>query len=228
MIKMRRNYVRKLFLITIPATLCIYFTGSFYGDLNAASKYAYEFPIVAKAPLIVENADLQNLEEEEYQEDMPKYSILLSKELQKKTYLLCSENNINYELALSAFYLESQFNVRKVSRNKDKSVDEGLAQFNNKSKEWYGKIAGVKNFNPFDPEQAIQVYVKTLCYLRDYWENQGITDEDELWRYCLNSYNMGIEQYKKYIKRTGSISRPYDRLIYKYKYQLETTGTIRD
>ena len=53
--------------------------------------------------------------------------------------------------------------------------------------------------------------VNYLVYLRDNLIKQGITNQEDLTIYLLNSYNMGEMGFKKYIKRTGMITRVYDQ-----------------
>jgi len=63
-----------------------------------------------------------------------------------------------------------------------------------------------------------------LKYYKNYWIEQGVTDEETLYFYILNSYNMGINGYISYIRITNQLSRSYDRLVSNYKFELEQSN----
>jgi hypothetical protein len=133
---------------------------------------------------------------------------------------------------LSVFHKESRFEILAVNKNKNLSYDNGLVQLNNQFEKFYIQMA-IKYcefdvnipFNKFNPDHSIRAGIGGLVYYRDYWRERGVSEED-LAPMILNSYNMGITGFDKYIRNTGTISRSYDRDIYKRKEMLEQTGEL--
>lgn len=159
-------------------------------------------------------------------EDMPKYNIELDKKIQQYLWDKCKEHKWNYDLILSQLKLESDLDPNCKSHNKNGTTDCGLAQINNApgNMEWYGEeLAGIENFDPFNPYHSIDACIAGMNFYRTYWQKQGIEGET-LIRYSLNSYNMGINGFKKYVNNTGTSSRGYDRVIAKYECQLKEKG----
>lgn len=168
------------------------------------------------------------LEEEALDLDMPVYNINLDKKWQKLIYDLSKKNGLDYKMVISFFELESEgFKLDLICYNKDSngniiSYDSGIAQINSRQAEVYRQHAvnyceldSNADFDPLNPDHGIRAGIGGLTFYRDYWRKQGITGEEELFRYSLNSYNMGAQSYKKYIKNTGQASRSYNRAISK-------------
>jgi hypothetical protein len=57
-----------------------------------------------------------------------------------------------------------------------------------------------------------------LAYYKEQWDN--IKDTNELRIRFLNSYNCGEFGYKRYIRKTGKISRAYDKKILTFRKNL--------
>jgi len=173
----------------------------------------------------------------EIKDDTPYYDINLDKKWQKLIYELCEKNNLDYRMVLSFFEYESEgFKLDLICYNRDGkgrilSYDSGIAQINSKYVEDYRQHAikycdldkDVK-FDPLNPDYGIRAGIGGLAYYREYWMAKGITDEETLFHYCLNSYNRGAVDYENYVRNTGNISRSYDREIFRRKESLETEG----
>lgn len=155
--------------------------------------------------------------------DMPIYNINLDMKWQKLSYELCKKNYLNYEMVLSFFELESEgFQLRLICYNRDGngnvlSYDSGIAQINSKYVSNYRQHAitycGLDpkvKFDPLNPDHGIRAGIGGLAFYRDYWLEQGITDENQLFQYSLNSYNMGPESYQKYVTYSGQANRKYN------------------
>lgn len=149
------------------------------------------------------------------------YDIPLSEELQKFTYETCQEYDIEYELALAVMQLESDFDINCVSYNKKNgkiiSKDRGLFQINSVYEDWYAELAGLEKtgYDVFNPYDNIRMGIAGLAYFKERWKHIENVDERNI--RMLNSYNAGEVGYKRYIKRTGKISRAYDKRIFEYR-----------
>ena len=135
--------------------------------------------------------------------------IILSPELQQYTFELCVEYEISFRLLLSVMSLESNFEIDSFNENTNGTVDYGLMQINSTNLDWIDELAG-KDLDLAVPRDNILAGVLIFDFYRRYWESK-IEGEQELIRYTLSSYNMGISGFKK----AGYVSRAYDRIILK-------------
>jgi len=158
-------------------------------------------------------------EKEILQSEYSFYDIPLSHEIQIYIQNLCKKHNIDYKIVISLLQLESNFQTDLISETSDL----GISQINTRYIYWYADIAGLENYDPFDIYDSVAMCVAGLAYYRDYWISKGITGEETLMIYTLNTYNMGYN-YKNYIEKTGTIHRNYSNLILGYKKQLEING----
>lgn len=162
---------------------------------------------------------------EEYYKNIILPNIPLSEDLQIFTYEICKKYRMDYIFVLSVFATESEFRSEVKSKNQiDGGYSVGIGQLNQNYIKWFSKLTNIENFDIYDNKHNIEGSIAVLKFYRDYWINQGITDEDNLWYYTLGAYNMGIEGYKKYVKNTGEVSRHYDRKVLKNKIKLEQGG----
>ncbi len=145
------------------------------------------------------------------------YDIPLTINEQEYIQNLVYSNNFSYELILSIIFAESRFDKNAISN----SDCLGLMQLNEKYLNTYSKLANIENPDPFNAIQNVTMGVAYLNYLREYWISQGVTANEQLYFYILNSYNMGVNSYKNYIKMNNTYSRTYDQIITKYKTKLE-------
>lgn len=164
--------------------------------------------------------------------EMPQYNISLAKEYQKLIWDICQNNNISYELVISVISNESKFNVKARHINKDGSIDKGLFQINSNSLDDYSKYAiqygGLSKDVKFDVnnvEHNIRAGIGGLVYFRNYYKQQGVSDEDLVY-YILGSYNQGFDGYISYVNRNKYISTPYGDGILFIKTKLEQEGII--
>ena len=169
--------------------------------------------------------EIRELKNKITKEEITIYDIPLLKELQRYTYIICKEFDVNYELALAVMKLETghTFDIKCVSKNyKNKkvvSLDRGLFQINSNYEAWYAELAGLKEWDVFNPYDNIRMGVAGLRHYKGLWEDK-VDDVDELKIRTLNSYNMGHSGFIKYENNTGKISRAYDRRIFEYKENL--------
>lgn len=160
--------------------------------------------------------------------EKPIYDIELDEQWQDLVWELCQELNLEYELILGAIHLESNFIVDCVSSNSNGSVDRGMGQINSKYQDWYAELSGInpEEFDPFNPEHSLKSLIYGMKYYRNYWvENHNIYHKETLDIHMLNSYNMGINGYKRY-KRKYGITRAYDRVVQKKANSLKEKGRI--
>jgi soluble lytic murein transglycosylase-like protein len=161
----------------------------------------------------------------EKKEIIPIYNIPLSKDIQEYIYNTCKEFDIEYEIALAVINLESSYDSNNISNNykngKIISKDRGLFQINSRYEAWYAELAGLNSYNIFDSKNNIRMGIAGLSYYKQYWINKGIKDKKTLQIKMLNSYNAGIYGYENIVKKSGKISRSYDRIIFQNKDRLE-------
>lgn len=158
------------------------------------------------------------------------YPVGLTHDLQQFLQKQCDDNNWDYTLILSQIKREnSDFNPYLEHTNTNGTIDIGLTQLNSGSVNWYGReLANIKDFNPYNPKHSILACIAGMNYYRSYWQEQGITEQNKLEIYALNSYNMGIMGFKRYMNSTNTISRGYDRDIFRKRQQLLNTGRFVD
>jgi hypothetical protein len=229
---MKKYFVaKKVVRFIVVLLMCIVLINNFiseqYKNVNAESNN--------------ENVEVENLEQfvdnfsiiseqvkEEYYGDFVLFNIPLSEELQFYTFEMSKKYDTDYMLVMSVFATESEFKSNTKSKNQvggKSSV--GIGQLNENYIEWFGELTGIKNFDIYDNRHNIEGSIAVLKFYNDYWKNnvEGISEED-LWYYALNSYNLGIEGFKKYVRNTGKISRSYDKKVLKNKIKLEMDGGI--
>lgn len=145
------------------------------------------------------------------------YDIPLAITEQEYIQDLCNQNNLSYELVLAVVELESGYNKNLLSPTNDG----GLFQINLNYADFYAQLAGLEEYDVFNFEDSCRMGIAGLKYYKNYWIEQGITDDETLYFYTLNSYNMGANGYVSYVKTTNQLSRSYDRLVSKYKFEIE-------
>lgn len=145
------------------------------------------------------------------------YDIPITKEQQEFVIDLCKEVDLNFELIISMMKIESNFQTDLISE----TSDYGIMQLNYKNHEFFAELSGLETYNVYDFYDNVTMGINYLVYLRDNLIKQGITNQEDLTIYLLNSYNMGEMGFKNYIKRTRVLTRVYDQKIIEYKGQLE-------
>jgi hypothetical protein len=163
---------------------------------------------------------------DEYYGDFVLLDIPLSEELQNYIFETSKKYDIDYMLIMSIFATESEFKSYNKSKNQvggGSSI--GIGQLNENYIKWFGELTSIENFDIYNDRNNIEGSIAVLKFYNDYWRNnaEGISEE-ELWFFTLNSYNMGIDGFKKYMKNTGKINREYDRKVLENKIKLEQGG----
>lgn len=144
-------------------------------------------------------------------------NIPLNQNIKEYTEYKCEKFNLDYEMILAVMFVESRFDRNAISYN---GSSYGLMQLNKNTYFWIAqKGLNNYNFNPFSPYQNINAGVWYLDYLRDYWINQGYSQE-VVFNLTLISYHRGIQGCKDYVAQYGYYS-DYVGAVYNYKTKLE-------
>ncbi len=158
------------------------------------------------------------------------YNVPLSHELQNHIIQTSSKYNVNPENIFAIAKVESNFKQHvKCSNNIGGNYSVGIMQLNNNYTNWYKEITDIDNFDITNVYHNIEGGIAVYNYYKRYWKNQGYEGRDLVIR-SLNSYNMGIAGFEDYIKKTGFVSRSYDRKILDYKEELKCieVSSIKD
>lgn len=143
-----------------------------------------------------------------YYENIP-----LDRDLQIHIHKLSEKYNIPETLVYSIISIESNFNPNATSPTQDY----GLLQLNKSSGtlDWLANEIGLgKDFEWDNPYHSIEAGLWYLNYLKEYWINQGITNEEDLFYLITTSYNMGLSGARNYVRRTGTpVSRYSERVL---------------
>jgi hypothetical protein len=148
--------------------------------------------------------------------------IPLSRELQEYTYEMCKEYDVDYIFALSIMRTESSFKVNAKCKNlTDNYYSRGLMQLNERYISEFVELTEIKDFNINNPKHNIEGGVAKLSNLNKFWGKYELGEEDN-WYAVTNSYNLGLNKYKKQVTSRGSFfTREYDRKVLKNKEKLE-------
>lgn len=185
-------------------------------QLENLKRFIKEFSVIPK--------ELREQIKEE--EEFILLDIPLSEDLQKFCFETCKEYNMDYIFVLSVFATESEFKSYAKCKNQvGNGYSVGIGQLNENYTKWFSELTGIENFDVYNDKHNIEGSIAVLKFYRDYWKNNvDEISEEELWYFTLNSYNMGINGYKSYIRNTGETSRHYDRKVLKNKIKLENGG----
>lgn len=218
-IKRKNKRIKFLYILSLVLLLVNVFQFIEINKLPKTKEVEIITVVTEEVPIIM----YVKAQENAWERDIP-----LDKDIQKFAWELSEENDIAYDMILAVMYAESRFDESATNNNTNGTTDKGLMQLNSGYHEWQAELAGIdyNEFDPYNPYHNITAGIAVLVYYRDYWVAQGITSQEELFKYTLNSYNMGIGGFRTYARTTGSISRSYNRNILDYKIQLETEGMI--
>lgn len=204
------------------------------GGIFLKNTYGNESPVLLSNPIKIINLEKEYFNVERQIVEKPEYEIALQIEYQNLIWELSLKNDLSYELILAVLHTESRFDINAINKNKDKSIDGGISQLNSRYINVYKQYAiefcdlpSDATFDVMNPDHNIRGGIGYLTYLRNYWQARGIS-EDELIQYVTNSYQLGVDGFERYIRRTGNISRSYDKEVYKRKIMLETMHTFDD
>ena len=93
------------------------------------------------------------------------YNIPLADELQEYTFILCAENNLDYEMVLAVMKRESDYREKVIS----KTNDYGLMQINRINHEWLQEELGINDF--LEAEQNIRAGIHILAGLSEKYDD---------------------------------------------------------
>jgi len=148
------------------------------------------------------------------------YNVPLSYELQDYIRETCEEFNVDMKTILAIMKTESDFKHESKSKNNiGNGYSVGICQLNQNHIRWYAKLTSIRDFDINNIHHNIRAGVAIFKYYRNYWEQK--VDSDKLEIYTLNSYNMGIQGFKTYIKKYKNISRSYDKKVFKARDEIE-------
>ncbi len=142
-------------------------------------------------------------------------NIPLDDEILQYTWDLSQEKNLSYEMVLALIYVESSFQKDVISP----THDYGLTQIHQSNIKDFAINASIENVKPLDPKQNVKMAIYHLSYLRDYWVQQGYSDEDT-YNMTLLSYHKGIAGANKWVRERGMNSEYVDK-ISEYKSEIE-------
>jgi soluble lytic murein transglycosylase-like protein len=159
--------------------------------------------------------------------DMPNYDIPLKESTQLYIWEYSQKKNISYELVLSIIFKESSF--KRDAINKSCGCAFGLMQLHEPSNtlHWLAGIAEKElelrkgSFNWRNPQHNVTAGVWYLSYLRNEWIKKGYSEEDSS-DLSILSFNMGLGNAKKYIRKHDASEWKYVKSVYEFKTRLET------
>ncbi len=160
--------------------------------------------------------EVENVVEEECKYEEPIYcknfyyipDIPLSEDLQRFTYEMCEEFEIDYSLVLAIMYHESKFDPYAISYCSNGTYDSGIMQINSCNLEQLEDQFGITDLQ--NPYENIKAGVSIISgHVKRFGENDG-----------LMAYNMGIGGYKNAVN-SGIYSTSYSREILQKKMEYE-------
>lgn len=226
---------KRRFAISIGIVLLITIRTININNIIASNKNKKEIVKVVEVQSEPKVNFVQNIDEENEEksninniiysvtEEIPNtyYDIPLTDELQDYIREKCEQYDVNMENILAIIKTESDFEHDVKSKNQiGGNYSVGIMQLNANYIGWFGELTELnEEFDINNIYHNIEGGIAVWKFYKNYWEKQGLSG-DKLLIYSQNSYNMGIEGFKKYIKNTGSISRSYDRKVNRHKEDL--------
>lgn len=150
-------------------------------------------------------------------EDKKYYDVPLSEDIQDIIFEYCELYGIGIPLVLAVIEQETggTFNTRLIHKNNNGTRDFGLLQLNSSNHKWFAEMISEPEFDPLNVRNNLHAGIKFLSILRDQFKDQYSGDELKVW--LLNSYNMGVSGFQRYVKKTGKISRGYSNNVLKHR-----------
>lgn len=143
--------------------------------------------------------------------------ISLNDEILEYIWKECQREGISYFAFLALIKAESDFDIKKVNRNKNGTKDYGLIQINSVNIKSISTQLGIKNVDVFNPEHNIKMGIAELKTCREYWSKTY--SGEKLERATLIAYNRGIAGSRKWIKKNG-LNNIYANKIFIFKKEL--------
>lgn len=153
--------------------------------------------LVTEMPVKIPEATPEATPEPEEEDGFTPYDIPLEEELQKYTFEICLENNVDYIMVLALMDQESDYTEKVIS----KTNDYGIMQINQVNHKWLEDKLGVEDF--LDAKQNILAGVHML---------KALTEKYEDTNKILMAYNKGENGAKKLWDK-GIYSTEYSRNI---------------
>lgn len=163
--------------------------------------FAYEEPVAGFA-LVVDKAI-------EVQEENGINIMVCALSVDMQIYIndSCDEVEINPDLVTGLLEIESNFDQDATHRNGNGTIDRGMAQINSRYEGYYEEIYD-REFDPFNPYDAVDFVILRFLDEVEYWSNRGINGIELT--YCiLGSYNMGRASYKYDLVDNGRYTYNY-------------------
>lgn len=146
------------------------------------------------------------------------YNIPVIHALQDFIRLQCETYNISETMFYGIIKTESDFELGVISNTND----HGLVQININTFNWLNEKYFNNKLNIKSESDRITASIFYLNYIRDYWRNKGLCDE-EVFKLTILSYHLGINGATKFVKKHGYNSK-YLKEVIEFKMWLETEG----
>ena len=142
------------------------------------------------------------------------YDVLLSEAQQQFVVKQAEEYNLSPSLCFAVMAVESGFDVTA-----NNSSSHGIMQLNSNTYPTLAQALGIADFDVYDFYDNVQAGIYKLSLERDYWQEQGYSDE-EVFCTMLISYNRGRAGARHYIEQNG-LEAEYINKVLAYKTKLE-------
>lgn len=140
----------------------------------------------------------------------------LNCKIEKYIYNKCKKNELSYSLVLAMIKTESNFYKNCKSNN-----DYGLMQVNVNTFNWINNDYFNGRLNINNPYDNIAAGIWYLKYVRNYWRNQGCSEET-VFKLTIISYNRGVQGCKDFVEKYGYNNAYLNRVLdYKIEYEKE-------
>jgi hypothetical protein len=136
-------------------------------------------------------------------------------------WIKSNEYDFSYEFVLAIIGVESNYGQAKKNKNKNGTVDAGLAQINSKNVKWLAEMAGIEDVDVYNDYHNVDMMFELLKYERDYFRKLGYSEEEVFLLTCL-AYNMGRSGAIKYVKKNGFVENDYVKKVLSEKEKLES------
>lgn len=145
-----------------------------------------------------------------YREDIP-----LSEKVQQYTFNESSRYGFPDTLIYGIMKQESNFDIEAYSHTNDS----GLLQIHGRTGKWIADELGMEEYDLYDAKTNIKFSLWYLNHLKEYWDNQDVSEEDKAFLIVLG-YNRGLQGSIDWIKKHGWNNKYVDN-VFEYKEELE-------
>lgn len=142
------------------------------------------------------------------------YNIPLDEKQQQFVLEQAEKYNLSPSLCFAVMAVESGFDVTA-----NNSSSHGIMQLNSNTYPTLAQALGIADFDVYDFYDNVQAGIYKLSLERDYWQEQGYSDE-EVFCAMLISYNRGRAGARHYIEQNG-LEAEYINKVLAYKTKLE-------